>query len=69
MAMNDSPRVSDDQASKLTTTITEKETIDAIKELNNEGSPGPDGTQVFFYKEMFLQLPFKSVEQFKIVIA
>ena len=53
MAVNDVLRVTSDQASQLTATITEQETMKAIKDLNMEGSPRPDGIQVFFYKEMW----------------
>ena len=33
--------------------VSEAEVLKAIKDLNCEGSPGPDGIQVFFYKELW----------------
>jgi hypothetical protein len=53
MTVSDAPKLSEEHAYKLMDTITEKETMDAIKELNSEGSPGPDGIQAFFYKELW----------------
>jgi hypothetical protein len=51
MARSIFPQISKEQAGSLVTPIIEKEVLEAINDLNNEGSPGPDGIQVFFYKE------------------
>ena len=53
MASVDFPCVSDDQRDMLVTPISEQEVLKAIKDLNNEGAPGPNGFQVFFYKELW----------------
>lgn len=51
----DLPRLTDDSIFLLSEAFTE-EVTQTFRDLNREGSPGPDGFPTFFYKEFWLMV-------------
>jgi hypothetical protein len=61
----DKGRLSDEDAQELIKPFTIKELKEALKDMDANASPGPDGQLVGFYREFWQEIKFVTLELFQ----